>query len=204
MTSHSQVVAVLTQQAAAPHRLSFTSATPDCEAALAQAPELFAGGDRVWVLQPDYLAFLRAYGFFELDYYRYAEKSHLNLCLFTPEQMTQASQIVYLPAGVDLGDDIELSTDHLVPFAGDPDGEWAFCFDVSFPYTDYPVYYHHQDQPRARCKLTEQWHGSTRAAPDFANFSQWLAWLAQTMSDQDAMEALGQPYWQSVESSVAE
>src|SRR5262249_5504777 len=75
-----------------------------------------------------------------------------------------------------------ISTNHLVPFASAGDDECAFCFDVLAPAKDgeYPVYYHHQDEPRARYQAGGEWVED--AGPDFANFRVWLAWIADELT----------------------
>lgn len=100
--------------------------------------------------------------------------------ILSPDEIRDISQVVYMPATVFRDDGKYLSTNHLVPFASAGNDECAFCFDVTQPGVDgeYPVYFHHHNEPRARYRDSGEWEDATSATPDFANFSAWLAWVA--------------------------
>lgn len=120
----------------------------DAIALLASAPKP-AHGTVSWQLPPSYRSFLTEMGRFSLGWFSPTLGKQHWIVLFDADGIVDASEIVYVPGGVDMGSGA-ISTNHLVPFAGEPGGEWAFCFDSAAPGPEYPVYYHHQDQPRAR------------------------------------------------------
>jgi hypothetical protein len=69
-------------------------------------------------------------------------------------------------------------------FASGGDEECAFCFDVTQDRGDgeYPVYFCHQDHPRARIHDTSEWDDPDDATPEFANFAEWLTWIAKPLA----------------------
>jgi hypothetical protein len=89
------------------------------------------------------------------------------------------ADLVHLPEDVSREPGKYLSTNHLVGFAEAGD-EAAWCFDVTT--TDhngeYPVYYHHQDEPRARYLDGGEWENPADAVPDFPSFLAWFETIA--------------------------
>lgn len=79
--------------------------------------------------------------------------------------------LVHMPEGVSIDEGVTLSTNHLVGFATSG-SEAVWCFDVTQPGS--PVYYHHQDKPRARVLETGEWNDPKDEQPDFASFEAWL------------------------------
>lgn len=69
-----------------------------------------------------------------------------------------------------------------VPFASSAFDECGFCFDVSAADAEYPVYYNHQDEPRARFQRDGSWEDPANATPDFPHFGAWLAWVADELT----------------------
>lgn len=195
MDSNKDLAQRLKTAASKPHKIKFRSGKKLDADELTSAPIAMDDGDIEWTPPAAYLEFLRESGFFQLSWYSASCELHREIALFNPEEIEIASEIVYVPEEVDLGDGEEISTNHLVPFAGDPEGEWAFCFDATQGGADYPVYYHHQDQPRARIKASGQWHSCSSETPDFANFSSWLGWLVKAVEEGSDPEDLGQPFW---------
>ncbi len=116
--------------------------------------------------------------------------------LLGPDQFTgKNADLVHLPEGVSRERGVVLSTNHLVGFATAAN-EAVWCFDVSAPGADgeYPIYYHHQDEPRARVLATGEWDAPTQ--PDFESFTQWLETMTAGLVAQDAprwFEDLGRP-----------
>lgn len=153
----------------------------------------------LWTAPESYLRFIQQVGFFNLNWYSIYLEQFKNIVLLNELQMGSISEIIYLPSGIDFGNG-EVSADHLIPFAADPDGEWAFCFDVSSNKTDYPIYYHHQDTPRVRIKSNQKWCLSTSQEPDFKNFDAWLEWLLKSLELQKDPQCLGRPYYDTSES----
>lgn len=101
--------------------------------------------------------------------------SKVGFSLLIGDERTSANaDLVYLPDGVSRDPGVYLTTNHLVGFA-EARHEAIWCFDVSAPDADgeYPVYYHHQDEPRARLVAGGAWEDPT-TQPDFASFTQWL------------------------------
>jgi len=109
---------------------------------------------------------------------------HEEFVILSPGGMNRYGEIVYLPEGISRGaDGPELSTNHLVPFASGGNDECAFCFDVTQKNDDgeYPVYYHHQDEPRARIRTTGEWEDPADGTPDFPSFAAWLEWVVDVL-----------------------
>ncbi|MFQ6392535.1 hypothetical protein ACLMAJ_03700 [Nocardia sp. KC 131] len=55
-----------------------------------------------------------------------------------------------------------------------------WCFDVAQSGGDgeYPVYYHHQDEPSARYLADGAWEEQADAVPDFPSFAAWFEAMA--------------------------
>lgn len=89
------------------------------------------------------------------------------------------AESVHMPEGVDREPGRYLSTNHLVGFA-EAGYEAVWCFDVTQPGADgeYPVYYHHQDEPRARYLEDDAWEEDADAVPDFPSFAAWFETIA--------------------------
>ncbi|MFI9332119.1 SMI1/KNR4 family protein [Kitasatospora sp. NPDC052868] len=89
------------------------------------------------------------------------------------------AELVHMPEGVGREPGRYLSTNHLVGFA-EAGYEAVWCFDVAQPGGDgeYPVYYHHQDEPRARCLADGAWEVKADAVPDFPSFTAWFEAMA--------------------------
>lgn len=151
-------------------------------------------GKVTWTLPPSYQAFLRAAGTFSVAW-QDEDEFIKELALLDASAMRSAGETVYMPKGVDFGDGRPISTNHLVPFASTPggDGEWSFCFDVSAPGPEYPIYYHHQDGPRAKYEKTDEWAPGEPKEPDFENFEAWLIWVTALVEKQVAPDGIGLP-----------
>ncbi|MFY2562909.1 hypothetical protein ACN469_35275 [Corallococcus terminator] len=107
----------------------------------------------------------------------------LGFSLYDADALGGANEdLVHLPEGVTIDEGVDLSTNHLVGFA-EADGEAVWCFDVSAPGAngEYPIYYHHQDQPRAKVLATGAWLNPADAKPDFESFTQWLETMAAAL-----------------------
>jgi hypothetical protein len=151
-------------------------------------------GELRWKLPPSYRALLgRANRLTCLD------EDDRGIQIVSDEEMVGLNQdLVHMPEGVSRDEGVFLTTNHLVGFAATR-YEAVWCFDVSAPDADgeYPVYYHHQDEPRARILTTGEWELPEDAAPDFRTFADWLAALADALladGKPDWWERLGQPY----------
>lgn len=96
----------------------------------------------------------------------------VDITMLSGDEFTSVNQdLVHMPDGVSMEDGVTLTTNHLVGFAT-TGSEGVWCFDVTQP--NAPVYYHHQDQPRARVLETGAWNEADDATPDFASFDAWL------------------------------
>ncbi len=129
-----------------------------------------------WQLPPSYREFIARHSRLQAKWGNTV--GHGEVIGLDPKELRATSSIVYMPKDVAYVEGEYISTNHLVPFASAGDDECAFCFDVTRPPTDgeYPVYYHHQDQPRTRDQADGKWVDN--AKPNFVNFRVWLAWLA--------------------------
>jgi hypothetical protein len=87
-------------------------------------------------------------------------------------------------------DNEELSTYHLVGFA-EAGEHAAWCFDITAPDEngEYPIYYFHRDEPRARHRTTGDWENPADATPDFPTFEAWFEAMT------DAFTAAQPPNW---------
>ncbi|WNV86605.1 hypothetical protein [Umezawaea sp. Da 62-37] len=72
-----------------------------------------------------------------------------------------------------------LSTAHLIGFAEAGD-DAAWCFDVTVP--EYPVYYVHREEPRARRTDTGEWENPADAVVDFPSFDAWFAAMCEAFA----------------------
>lgn len=139
-------------------------------------------GNVSWQLPPSYREFIARHSRLQAKWGN--TESHGEFIVLDPKEIRTTSGIVYMPKDVAYDQGAAITTNHLVPFASAGDEECAFWFDVSNSSRDgeYPVYYHHQDQPRARYQANGTWVGNAgNAKPDFANFGAWLAWLAREL-----------------------
>lgn len=115
-----------------------------------------------------------------------------------PDEIQSVNQdLVHLPEGVSRGA-ASLTTNHLVGFATSGD-EGVWCFDVSQADANgnYPVYYHHQDEPRVRTLPSLAWENEDDAQPDFQNFTHWLSTMVDALCAPELpawFENLGSPY----------
>ena len=135
-----------------------------------------------WALPPSYAAFLAQASRFEISWGD--EEWPKGFVVLDAAEMKETGGIVYMPDDVSRDEGVYLSTNHLVPFASGGNDECAFCFDVTKPTTagEYPVYFHHQDEPRTRLVKTGAWEDPKSATPDFPDFTTWLEWVAAELS----------------------
>ncbi len=139
-------------------------------------------GKVVWALPPSYTAFLAHASRFAI---RWGEaEGHDEFVVLGPGEMADTGGIVYMPEDVSRDEGVYLSTNHLVPFASAGNDECAFCFDITQASAsgEYPVYFHHQDEPRARIKSTGKWEDPQSATPDFPDFTAWLEWVTAELT----------------------
>jgi hypothetical protein len=139
-------------------------------------------GTVAWKLPPSYRQFLAHHSRLAI---KWGENlGHDEFVILDPDEIGETGGVVYMPADVSRDEGVYLSTNHLVPFASGGNDECAFCFDVTRPSPDgeYPVYFHHQDEPRARLKDGGAWEDPENATPDFPSFAAWLAWVADGLS----------------------
>ncbi len=163
------------------HRFETTEPADDADARLA-APEPLFGEVPEWSLPPSLKEALEHFSSATISWG--PSLGHEEFVILPPGDIADYSEIIYLPEGVSRGaDGPELSTNHLVAFASGGNDECAFCFDVTQKGDDgeYPVYYHHQDEPRARIRATGEWEDPADATPDFPSFAAWLAWVAEVL-----------------------
>jgi hypothetical protein len=132
-------------------------------------------GAVTWTLPPSYRAFLAAHN--RLACRREdADGFGSEFTVVDDEEIVALNaDLVHLPEHVSRDPGRYLSTNHLAGFA-EAGHEAVWCFDISRPGADgeYPVYYHHQDEPRARYVDGGAWEDPTDDEPDFASFAVWL------------------------------
>jgi hypothetical protein len=135
-----------------------------------------------WALPPSYRAFLEHASRLAISWGD--NVGHDEFILLSPNELRETGGIVYMPKDVSRDEGVYLTTNHLVPFASGGNDECAFCFDVTQARADgeYPVYFHHQDEPRARRQVDGAWEDPASAKPDFADFAAWLEWVAAELS----------------------
>ncbi|MBH0780524.1 SMI1/KNR4 family protein [Nocardia bovistercoris] len=107
------------------------------------------------------------------------------------------AELVHMPEGVSREPGRYLSTNHLVGFA-EAGYEAVWCFDVSQPGEDgeYPVYYHHQDEPRARYLADGAWEEQADSVPDFPSFAAWFEAMAAAFTSEQPpawLDEMGTP-----------
>ncbi|MGI5163645.1 SMI1/KNR4 family protein [Spirillospora sp. CA-253888] len=132
-------------------------------------------GTVAWTLPPSYRAFLAEHN--RLSCVREVGDLHVEFVVVDEEEIVALNaDLVHMPEHVSRDAGRYLSTNHLVGFA-EAGGEAVWCFDVTRPNADgeYPVYYHHQDEPRARYVEGGAWEEPDDAEPDFVSFAAWVA-----------------------------
>ncbi|MCK8500116.1 SMI1/KNR4 family protein [Myxococcus sp. MISCRS1] len=162
--------------------LELTLSEPISADALVKAVKPHFGTLR-WTPPPSYREAL-ALGLCIAERNLQADGLDVGFWLYDAEDIASANEdLVHLPEGVSIEEGVDLSTNHLVGFA-EAGGEAVWCFDVSKPGPngEYPIYYHHQDQPRARVLATGAWHNPEDATPDFESFPQWLETMTAALT----------------------
>ncbi|MDI2130600.1 hypothetical protein [Yinghuangia seranimata] len=135
-------------------------------------------GSVAWSVPPSYRAVLAEHN--RLRCCREDDDSEREFVLVDEKELVELNaELVHMPEGVAREPGRDLSTNHLVGFA-EAGYEAVWCFDVSQPGADgeYPVYYHHQDEPRARYLADGAWEEEADAAPDFPSFAAWFEAMA--------------------------
>ncbi|MEU6234965.1 SMI1/KNR4 family protein [Kitasatospora sp. NPDC047058] len=135
-------------------------------------------GTVAWSVPPSYRALLAEHN--RLRCRREDDDREREFVLVDEEELVGlTAELVHLPEGVSREPGRYLSTDHLVGFA-EAGYEAVWCFDVTQPGHDgeYPVYYHHQDEPRARCLADGAWEEQADTVPDFPSFAAWFEAMA--------------------------
>ncbi|GCD95967.1 SMI1/KNR4 family protein [Embleya hyalina] len=135
-------------------------------------------GTVAWSVPPSYRALLAEHN--RLRCHREDDGGESEFVLVDEEELVELNaESVHMPEGVDREPGQYLSTDHLVGFA-EAGYEAVWCFDVTQPGADgeYPVYYHHQDEPRARCLADGAWEEQADVVPDFPSFAAWFEAMA--------------------------
>lgn len=135
-------------------------------------------GTVTWSVPPSYRALLSDHNHFAC--YREFDGRSQQFVLVDEEGIIDLNaDLVHLPEGVSRDPGRYLSTNHLVGFAEAGD-EAAWCFDVTAAdhNGEYPVYYHHQDEPRARYLVGGDWEDPADAVPDFPSFLAWFETIA--------------------------
>ncbi|MFC5891021.1 hypothetical protein RMN57_05275 [Kitasatospora sp. CM 4170] len=131
-----------------------------------------------WSVPPSYGALLAEHN--RLCCRREEDDLEREFVLVDEEELVDLNaELVHLPEGVGREPGRYLSTNHLVGFA-EAGYEAVWCFDVAQPGEDgeYPVYYHHQDEPRARYLADGAWEEQADAVPDFPSFAAWFEAMA--------------------------
>lgn len=160
------------------------------------APEPMSGSIPQWQLPPSYRAFLACCSGLSVSWDM--DDDEYQCQIFTADEISENSDIVYMPDDVSFFDDDNfLSTNHLVPFAGGA-GEFVWCFDVTQPDSrgEYPVYLHQQDEPAARYIASGEWIDGYDRKPDFASFGDWFAWVGEALSQGNFPDEYSLPRFQ--------
>ncbi|MFE7562196.1 hypothetical protein [Kitasatospora sp. NPDC057500] len=140
-------------------------------------------GTVAWSVPPGYRALLAEHN--RLSCRREEDDRECEFVLVDETELAALNaELVHLPEGVCREPGRYLTTDHLVGFA-EAGYEAVWCFDVSRPGADgeYPVYYHHQDEPRARRLADGAWDERADAVPDFPSFAAWFGAMAAAFGD---------------------
>ncbi|HEY1958417.1 MAG TPA: hypothetical protein VGH28_22525 [Polyangiaceae bacterium] len=150
-------------------------------------------GKITWTPPATYASALTTWGPFRAE-----NEDGKGFTLLGPDELRETNEdLVHMPEGVSRDEGVDLSTNHLVGFA-EASGEAIWCFDVTQGKGgDYPVYYHHQDEPRARVLATGAWDSPKDAAPDFDSFAQWLETMVVALTAKKPpgwLEDLGSPH----------
>lgn len=149
-------------------------ASPDAVRARETLPAPHSG-TVAWSVPPSYRALLAEHN--RLRCRREQDGAEGTFVLVDEQELAALNaELVHMPEGVSREAGRYLSTDHLVGFA-EAGYEAVWCFDVAQPGPDgeYPVYYHHQDEPRARYLADGAWEEEADAVPDFPSFAAWFA-----------------------------
>jgi hypothetical protein len=154
-------------------------------------------GSVTWSAPPSYRMFLAEHN--RLLCRRTVGDNDAEFVIVNEEEMVPLNQTwVHLPEHVSRDPGRYLSTNHLVGFAYTVHDEAVWCFDVTEPDAngEYPVYYHHEDEPRARYLDDDAWEDPDDAVPDFPSFAAWLTAMTQAFTatePPDWIEELGSP-----------
>lgn len=135
-------------------------------------------GAIAWSVPPSYRTLLAEHN--RLRCYREQDDLECEFVLVDEGELVELNaELVHMPEGVSREPGRYLSTNHLVGFAEAGD-EAVWCFDVAQPDAagEYPVYYHHQDEPRARYLADGEWEEQADAVPDFPSFAAWFEAMA--------------------------
>ncbi|WP_433561553.1 hypothetical protein ACQP1O_28690 [Nocardia sp. CA-151230] len=135
-------------------------------------------GTVAWSVPPSYRALLAEHN--RLCCHREEDDREREFVLVDEGELVGLNaDLVHMPEGVSREPGRYLSTNHLVGFA-EAGYEAVWCFDVAQPGGDgeYPVYYHHQDEPRARYLADGAWEEQADAVPDFPSFAAWFEAMA--------------------------
>lgn len=154
-------------------------------------------GEISWAPPPSYRAALAKEGAVAAHRLHPATESWVGFKLLGADEIGETNEsLVHMPEGVSRDEGVYLSTNHLVGFA-EAGYEAVFCFDVSAPGPEYPVYYHHQDEPRAKILATGAWETEDDSQPDFPSFTAWLTAMTEALTAEEMpawVERLGQPH----------
>lgn len=155
-------------------------------------------GEIRWVPPPSFRAALASHGALSATRLVPAVDRQIGFSLFGSDEIGAANEdLVHMPERVSRDPGVYLTTNHLVGFASSGH-EAVWCFDVTSAdgNGEYPVYYHHQDEPRARLLATGAWESPADATPDFMSFAQWLETMTAGLTAAEPpawFEDLGQP-----------
>ncbi|MFF0634934.1 SMI1/KNR4 family protein [Nocardia sp. NPDC004151] len=153
-------------------------------------------GAVAWSVPPSYRALLAEHN--RLRCLREEDDRECEFVLVDEKELVELNaDLVHMPEGVSREPGRYLSTNHLVGFA-EAGYEAVWCFDVAQPGADgeYPVYYHHQDEPRARYVEDGAWEEEADAMPDFPSFTAWFEAMAAAFTapqPPDWLDEMGTP-----------
>ncbi|GAB0108101.1 hypothetical protein JMUB6875_71080 [Nocardia sp. JMUB6875] len=151
-------------------------------------------GSVAWSVPPSYRALLAEHNRLHCN----REEPDREFVLVDEQELVGLNaDLVHLPEGVEREPGRQLSTNHLVGFAEAGYGA-VWCFDVTQPDSggEYPVYYHHQDEPRARYAADGAWEEQADAVPDFPSFAAWFEAMAAAFTATESpawLDELGTP-----------